>query len=469
MFQKILAWIREVLNKMLSTSNVKQALKLDVAITPLMADALQRWALIYQNQSPWVGGDIKSLNLGAAIASEVARAVTIEMDVQLSGSPRADFLALQLAPVLNNIRTNTEYGVAKGGLMLKPYVRDGAIAVDYVQADMFYPVAFDANQRMTACVFADQKQIGQNYFTRLEYHTLLSTGYEITNTAWRSSTRDVLGAQVPLESVADWADLEPQATILNVDKPLFAYFKMPFANNIDPTSPLGVSVYARAIDQIQEADENWSAFLWELESAKRALYTDIQAFGKDANGKPILPDKRLYRLLDLQGKLDTPGLFEDWTPTIRDVNYLNSIDAILRKIEFNCGLSYGILSNPESVALTATEIINSKQRYYANVVDIQKALQDAMDGLLYAMNVWASLGNLAPQGAYSVVYSFDDSIVADDAVQFANDQQAVTMNAMPKVEFLKRNYGLDDKTAAEWVAAAKAENPAPSFFPSDGI
>jgi A118 family predicted phage portal protein len=467
MFQRILGWIRDWIGKMLSTSNVKQALKLDIAVTPIMADALQRWALIYQNQSPWVGGDIKSLNLGAAIASEVARAVTIEMDVQLSGSPRADFLALQMAPVLNNIRTNTEYGVAKGGLMLKPYVRDGAIAVDYVQADMFYPVAFDANQRMTVCVFADQKQIGQHYFTRLEYHTLLSTGYEITNTAWKSSTRDVLGTQVPLESVADWADLEPWARITGVDKPLFAYFKMPFANNIDPTSPLGVSVYARAIDQIQEADETWSAFLWELESAKRALYTDPMAFGKDTNGKPLLPDKRLYRLLDLQSKLGEKGLFEDWTPAIRDINYLNSINAILRKIEFNCGMSYGILSDPQVQALTATEVINSQQRYYANVVDIQKALQDAIDGLLYAMDVWASLGNLAPQGTYSVAYSFDDSIVADDAVQFANDQQTVTQNAMPKYVFLMRNYNLDEATAKQWVAEAQAETPAPTFFGSE--
>ena len=466
MFQKILQWIREVVNKMLSISNLKQGLKIDVAITPLMADALQTWSLMYVNQSPWLNGEIKSLNLPAAIAAEVARAVTIEMDVQISGSPRADFLLSQMQSVLNNIRTNTEYASAKGGLMFKPYIRGDKLAVDFVQADMFYPIAFDANNNMTSCVFADQKTIGKSFYTRLEYHAFGADGYRITNTAWRSSARDVLGIQINLSDVPDWEELEPEAMILNIDRPLFAYFKMPFANNIDSTSPLGVSVYARAVDLIEQADRQWSDFLWEFESGKRALYTDPLAFGKGKDNKPVLPNNRLYRLLDLNSKIDGKGFFEDWTPTLREVNLLNGLDAMLRKIEFNCGFSYGILSNPESVALTATEIINSKQRYYANVVDIQKSLQDAFDNLLYAMDVWSTLGNLAPRGTYTATYQFDDSIVADDVAQFQNDSQAVTMNAMPKRVFLERNYNLDKETAEKWIAEAKAESPGiGDFFP----
>lgn len=452
---------------MFKTDSLKTAMQLDVAISPDMANALQTWSLMYANKSPWVGGETKSLNLGAAIAAEVARAVTIEMQMQISGSPRADFLMQQLAPVLSNIRTNTEYACAKGGLMFKPYPRGNGLAVDCVQADMFYPVAFDANQNMTACVFADQRTVGRDYYTRLEYHALADGVYQIKNTVWKSSARETLGTQQSLGRVpvAEWQELEPEAFILNVEKPLFAYFRMPFANNIDTTSPLGVSIYARAIDLIQQADELWSNFLWEFESGKRALYTDPLAFGKTTAGKPVLPNNRLYRVLDLQSKIDGKGFFEDWTPTLRETNLLNGLDAMLRRVEFQCGLSYGILSNPEQVALTATEIKNSKQTYYANVVDIQKSLQTALDNLLYAMDVWSTLANLAPAGTYAVTYQFDDSIVADDATQYQQDSQAVTMNAMPKHVFLMRNYNLDEKTARQWVEDAKSESPAPSFFP----
>lgn len=461
MFQKILQWIRDRINIMLQPNSVKSALKLDVAITPLMADALQKWSLIYTNNSPWLSSEIRSLNLGASIASAIARDVTIEMGVTISGSMRANFLAAQLKPVLNNIRTNTEYASAKGGMWFKPYVIGENITTDFIQADMGYPVAFDANGNMTACVFADQKIIGKDFYTRLEYHAMTEAGYQITNTAFCSSMRDVLGSQVSLSSVESWAELEPEATIINIERPLFAYFKMPFANNIDPTSPLGVSVYSRATQGekclMQQADELWSNLLWEFESGKRALYTDVLAFGKDTAGKPLLPDKRLYRLLDLQSRMDGRGLFEDWSPTLREANILNGLDAILRKIEFTCGLSYGIISDPKMIALTATEVKNSKQTYYANIVDTQKSLADAFDQLLYAMDVYTTLYNLAPMGTYKAAYDFDDSIVVDTETQFTQDQLTVGMNTMPKYVFLMRNYGLTEEDARKWVAESQAQ------------
>jgi A118 family predicted phage portal protein len=464
MFARILAWIREVLNKMLRPDSLKSSVGVDVAISSLMADELQKWSLIYINQSPWLSSEVKSLNLGAAVSAEIARAVTIEMEVEISGSLRADFLMEQLAPVLNSVRTNTEYACAKGGLMFKPYIKGEGLAVDYVQADMFYPVAFDANQQMTACVFADQRTIGRNYFTRLEYHALQGTTYQIRNTFWKSSARETLGTQTRTIPIPEWQELEEEASITDVERPLFAYFKMPFANNIDPTSPLGVSVYARAVHLIQQADEIWSDLLWEMESAKRALYTDPMAFAKTTDGKPILPDKRLYRTLDLQGKIDAPGLFEDWTPTIREQNYINALDAVLKKVEFTCGLAQGTISNPETVALTATEIKMSRQRTYATITDTQKALEDAFNGLLYAMDVWCTIGNLAAQGTYEANYQFDDSIVTDYESQFTQDQMIVG-TSMPHYIFLMRNYGLSEEDARKWVAEAKSETPTPTFFP----
>lgn len=469
MFAKILQWIREVVSKMLNPSLVKQAINVQPLLTPLMVNALQIWAQMYVDRPPWKKtDDNKTLNLPAAIASEVARAVTIEMKMQVSGSPRANYLSTQMQTVLDNLRPYTEYSAAKGGLMFKPYPKGEGLAIDYVQADMFYPTMFDSNGKMTACIFADVQVKGQTYYTRFEHHAMMPGGYRITNTAFKSNTKDTLGSPCPLTEVAEWAELLPEATIQNVDKPLFAYFRMPMANNIDPTSPLGVSIYARAVDLIKQADQQWTDFLWEFESGKRALYTDPLAFKKNPiTNNPELPDKRLYRLLDLQNKLDNKGLFEEWTPTLREINLLNGLDAILRKIEFNCGLSYGVISNPDTVQLTATEIKSAKQRYYTTVTDIQKSLQDALDSLLYAMDVWASIYNLAPIGTYTTTYSWDDSIVSDADTQYQQDSQTVTMNAMPKYIFLMRNYGLSEVDAKKWVAETQAESPAPSLFPAD--
>lgn len=465
MFAKILLWMREVINKMFGQTKVKQALNVDVAISSVMAEALQTWSLMYSNQAEWLSDTIKSLNLAASIAGEIARSVTIEMQIEISGSARADYLAEQFKPAQDRLREKLEVGVAKGGLMMKPYISGDRINVDFVQADQFYPVAFDANGNITSCVFADQRTVGQNYYTRLEYHQMTESGCVIRNVAFRSTSQEVLGNQVSLDSIPEWATIEPEATITGIERPLYAYFRYPLANNVDPSSPLGVSCYSRAIDLIKDADIQWSNLLWEFESGKRAIFVDVLAFGKDVDGKPKLPDRRLYRALET-GSAEG-DLYHEWTPEFRDASIKSGLDAILKRIEYNCGLAYGTLSDPQSVDKTATEIKTSKQRSYATVTDTQKALEDALDDLLYAMDTWATLGRLAPMGSYEVVYEFDDSVIVDKDLQFQQDLRLVGQGIMSKVEFRMRNFGESEEIAKAKIAEVTAEQPVEPMFGAD--
>jgi A118 family predicted phage portal protein len=464
MFQKILSWIKGVWQKMIGKNTIKKAMQVDIAISTPMAEAIQLWAKLYENKAPWLSKDVKSLNLPAAIAGEIARSTTIEMQVTIEGSARADYLAAQFEKtVMDKIRAEIEYGAAKGGMVFKPYISHNGLAVDFIQADQFFPVSFDTNGNLTSCIFVDQRKKGDNYYTRLEYHEMIESGCVIRNLAFRSTSSDMLGSQVSLGSVEEWGELEPEATITNIDKPLFAYFRYPLANNVDTSSPLGVSCYARAVDLIKDADIQWSNLLWEFESGQRALYVDVLAFGKDIDGKPKLPNKRLHRTLET-GSAEG-DLYEEWSPDLRETSILSGLDAILKKIEFSCGLAYGTLSDPNVEAKTATEIKTSKQRTYATLVDTQKALQDSLEHLLYAMNVWATLGSLAPGGIYEITFEFDDSVVVDRTAQFQQDLQLVSAGLMGKVEFRMRNFKETEEIAKTKISEIQTEQPS-SFFDS---
>lgn len=468
MLTKILEWLRGVIDKMLSKNSVQQALQIDIDVSTPMLEALETWVRMYENDAEWLGNYVKSLNLPAAISGEIARSATIEMEVEITGGSRATFLATQLVKVTDMLRELIEYGVAKGGIMFKPYVDGENIAVDFVQADQFYPVSFDANGGIIACVFSDQRKVGQYFYTRLEYHSLLETGYEVRNAAFRSDNGTTLGMSVPLDTVPAWKDLAEEATITNVDKPLFSYFRFPLANNIDTQSPLGVSGYSRAVDLIKQADILWSDLVWEFESGKRALYVDDQAFDQDSDHKPVLPDKRLYRPLHSTGSIGAGNeLYKEWSPAFREASILNGLDAILKKIEFNCGLAYGTLSDPQTVDKTATEILSSKQRFAVTITDTQKVIERTLNQLLYAMDIWASLENLAAKGAYEAAYEFDDSVVTDHQAQFTQDNQTVGMGAMSKKEFLIRNYGLTEALALQWIAEAKGDMQEQLSFEGD--
>jgi A118 family predicted phage portal protein len=298
---------------------------------------------------------------------------------------------------------------------------------------------------------------------------MTAEGYIVRNKAFRSDSRDTLGVAVSLAEVGDWADLAEEALITGIDRPLFAYFRYPLANNVDPVSPLGVSCYARAVDLIRQADELWSDLLWEFDSGKRALYVDETAFDKNSEGKPILPHKRLYRTLKLSSQVGKDEMFEEWSPDLREENLLRGLNAILKRIEFTCGLAYGTLSDPEEVDKTATEILSSKQRSAATFVDTQKALAEALDQLIYAMNAWCDLEKLAPAGGYDTAYTFDDSLITDRDKQFSQDQQVVGMGAMGKVEFRMRTYGESEEVARQKVAEAQAEAAAATneLFPEE--
>jgi A118 family predicted phage portal protein len=200
------------------------------------------------------------------------------------------------------------------------------------------------------------------------------------------------------------------------------------------------------------------------------LYVDELAFKKDPRtGLPILPHRRLYRTLGQGGsEVGDEALFEEWSPDLREQNILNGLDAILRRIEFECGLAYGVLSNPATVDKTATELKISQQRSYATVTDTQKALRAALEGLLYAMDIWATLGKLAPKGAYQMDIDFDDSVIVDKEAQMQSDRQTVSMGAMPKYVFLQRNYGLDEATAKQWISDTQAEQPQDFFGQGQG-
>ena len=59
----------------------------------------------------------------------------------------------------------------------------------------------------------------------------------VTNT-YNSS---MLGTQTSLKEVAEWSDLSERIVIQDVERPLFAYYKVPLSNNIDTKSFIFVS------------------------------------------------------------------------------------------------------------------------------------------------------------------------------------------------------------------------------------
>ena len=203
--------IKRMVWSMITGRTIEKELKIAPVISSQMENAIQLWSSMYKNEAPWLHdpkqGDgnpirITSLGLPALIASEKARTALIEFnseittpteekevenpnyqepqpdelgniipsaepktitqDVPTSNTARAEYLETQYKKLKKQIRKQVEYGIAKGGLVIKPYpIKNKAKDVkttmdmefDFIQADSFYPLAFDASGKITEAAF----------------------------------------------------------------------------------------------------------------------------------------------------------------------------------------------------------------------------------------------------------------------------------------------------------------------------
>lgn len=530
-FSSITSKLKEILRNMLGAKTIESKLNVSVAISPEMEKAITTWNTLYRNKAPWLHEPddndptrVVSLGLPAMIASEKARTALIEFkseittpteevevpnpdyknppDTELNkwgqevpkvvsptitedrpktDTARAEFLNKQYEKLKKQLRKQLEYGIALGGLIIKPYYTemtndDGTkvpnIEFDFIRADCFYPLAFDANGNIVEAAFVEPHIDKDTIYRRLEHYKWENNKVEIENKCYKTTRADLnnsninsdedLGKEVSLKEVPQWAAFEPKTTINNVSKPLFAYFKMPEANTVDLTSPLGVSGYARAINLIKDADLQYSRMLWEYEAGEMALNVDRDAFKwiADGNnvdtGKSQLPkgQQRLYRQVDI----DQGELFEPFAPSLRDTNYRDGLNTILMRIEDVTGLSRGTLSDASAEARTATELKILKQRSFQANQDIQHNLEDALKDAIYAANVLCSLYEITPDGEYDISFEWDDSILVDVDEELAKRLQLMQNGLTSKVEVRQWYFGETERQAKEALQQIADEN-----------
>lgn len=455
MFGKIVTWIKGVINKMFNISDIAKDFNIDIAISDEITNLIDLCAKVYNHKAPWLNEEVKSLNVAKTICEKVAKAVTIEFKSQVKDK-EIDNIYQRF---IKNIRTNTEYTLAKGGMFFKPFYSNGKIKISCIQGDKFIPVKFDSTGELLGAIFIDQITKYDDIYTRLEYQELNDTTITIKNIAYKTNKNNssTLGSKISLELVSEWRDIQPETQIKNVNRLLGGYFKIPIANPVDNTNPIGVPIFANAIDILEEIDKQFSRTLWEYEGSELALDVDITAFHKDKNGNYDLPKgkKRLFRMMDL-GDEKTWNIF---SPTIRDTALFNGLNEWLRQAESQCGLSFGVLSKETSIAKTATEINSSKQDYYVTVSDIQGALQTALEDLVYGIDVLMTLYGIKHKINPDISFDWDDSIIVDSEKK--QSQSLVERNAglIDDIEYFVQTRDYSEEEATKYVNKMKQRTP----------
>ena len=276
------------------------------------------------------------------------------------------------------------------------------------------------------------------FYNRIEEHEIKGNQYIIQNKAYKSSSSNELGQQIPLATIPQWQNIK-EIDVLKRDKPLFAYFKNPQANNLDLRSFEGISCFARALSLIQDADEQYQRIIWEYKGSELAIDADVTVLKN--NGDLPSGKERLFR--DLGRTLDD-NFYNVFSPQIRDSSLFNGLNKILRNIEFKCGLAYGTLSDINDAEKTAEEIKASKQRSFSTVKDIQNELESTLTEFVEVLTFWFDVLKIKYNKDYTMQFNFDDSLVVDSKTERQIKLQEVATGIITKEKYLQDVYGIEE-------------------------
>lgn len=428
------------------------------------------------------------LNLSKAVCSELAGMVwTDQSDVSIStngvelATDEIDPLEAFVAKTLeeNNFGVATleliEKAAALGGASFKVW-RDakydsegneipetGRLKIGYAMADQFVPTAWD-NAEITEGVFVSRTAKGGYYYTRLEWHRWDGLTYTITNQLYRApmfrnnnpkEPQDILGMRVPLAEI--YPLLDEETTVEGVEKSLFSYFRTPTANNIDDNSPLGVSIYANAMETLHALDITFDSFVREFRLGKKRIIVPARMIKTVID--PQTGEQRRYfdatdETYEALSTDDPDSLkIQDNSVELRVEEHVAAMNAFLNIFCLQIGLSAGTFSFDAKGGLkTATEVVSENSKTYKTVKNFQNMIRPAIVRLVDNIIAVASLYDMTtPDGqsvrelaarGYEVNIAMDDGITQDRQTNINEGMALVGVGLLSKKTFLTdRKYG----------------------------
>ena len=190
-----------------------------------MSIALDVWQSMYKDESPWLDDNkgVYSLGLPKQICqsmqqqtlSEMETSITepgveddIEQDKDDAIDTRAKFLNdIYQKRLIKNLPQSFEKALALGGMIIKPYMSNGQLYLDFNQQGEFYPITFDDDGNIIDVAFFDQFIAGKYVYTKVERQTFSQDKKTVVveNKAFKAQIRtpddeveQELGQEIPL-------------------------------------------------------------------------------------------------------------------------------------------------------------------------------------------------------------------------------------------------------------------------------
>lgn len=437
-----------------------------------------------------------TMNAGKMACSQMARYVWNERcDIKASiagysgedPDPLNEFLQYVLTE--NNFGTSfgdlVEKSMALGGGALKEYVEipkdeqgndigEGKIRISYHMASQFVPTAWD-NSRVKCGIFISREARDGFYYTVVEWHHWDGNSYRVTNDLYRMPIKEteepqnILGWWYPLDKI--YPLLSPDTEISDVHQTYFQYIKPFGANYADDNSPLGMSIYAPAVNTLHGIDIMFDSLQREFVLGKKRIIAPARAMRTTVVNNGSTPqryfdaDDEVWEALATDNPEDLKVI--DNSVDLRVQEHISGINGELAILCSQIGFDPGTLAFDQQKGMkTATEVISENSKTYGTVKAHENNIKDRLTDMVHAIfDLAVRYGltwNGVPverliSGGYNVSVDFDDSIIQDKDAEINQGVMLVGASLMSKKKFMMDTLGYTDEDAEKELAQIKAE------------
>lgn len=381
---------------------------------------IQEWLNVYRGKSSWLKYSYvtldgykkercrKTLSIAKMICAELSGLIWSEepeiiTDINIEN-------ILEDSSYMRIMPDFTERLLALGGGVLKLYVSDNQIKIDYVPADRFIPISWN-NNNIYEADFIDQRVIDGKEYIRIESHRKAEGGYYITNKAYQL----INGQKIEVSLIEMGEKYEPEVFV-KVENPLFRYIKVVGDNNLIDNSPLGISIFANAMDTIEALDIAFDSLNQEILLGKKRIIVPTSAIRKVVNtdtGKMeryFDPSDEVF--VSLSASDNERFEIKDNSVELRISEIRMAIQTLLDIFSIQIGMSAGFLSFDGSSMKTATEVISENSKTFKTKQSIENQIKYGTSKLMESMRELCRLYNIGvSNNEYNMI--FNDSIIED--------------------------------------------------------
>lgn len=333
-----------------------------------------------------------------------------------------------IVPYIDGMEVNSESGVV---------IKAGKIKLNYCTALSIYPLSWE-NGIITECAFCSEWRNGGKNYTYMQIHRLDGDLYVIENRAFEGSR------EVPISSVPGYENT-PEKVHTNSDKPQYVIDRLNIANP-DENNPMGIAVFASAIDQLKAVDVAYDGYVNEFVLGKKRIVVKPEAT-KDIDGRPVI-DIRESVYYVMPEDSNSGSIIEQVDMTLRTAEFNAGLQDMLNVLSSKCGFGENHYKYDNGNISTATQVVNENSTMFRTIKKHELILEESLTELcriiLRMGNRYMGM-NLNEEVEISI--DFDDSIIEDEESDFNRDARLLQMGILNDWEFRMKWLNEDEATA----------------------